>query len=651
MGGRKGKRGNCVVTRIHSQAPRPLPRSQLPLVRDVDLALEDAVERLLVSKEEAVKTVSCDIEDIYRNASIPTIHPQKVRQKVVSVLELRRNAVKNLAVDQRTGKVRDQGVGAKKNRRKPKMSEVAGNLFEVKSDVPELEQKFYNDQKGERKLYIGSLDKKVTENNIKVLSEEQKKKEKKALREKELNAREEKEKMRVMEQKDVKQVGKSDVEDEEDDDEDFKSSSVKRKKQNSKESEQLPEFFEICERFSISETAASQVFNHFNKEVKLNQSQIHKKKKLARINKVKEFEMKAVTAIGFDERKDMTKVVDGVGKAGSKRFTKVKEEHCAVVLWPGDVFAGHVVPRGGKAVELAADLDDFFRDRPNIEIENVNTLLSDGCEKMLGWRTGVHASLEKIKGRRFQRVVCFHHHLEKSFEKVICLYRVYTTSPDSFVEPWNTLLSGDIHKVQLVEFQVVPNPHLLTLIEKMCPRVLKDLGTDHRTFIGLLRMAITGKVDEQYAQMKIGPMVTCRFTTTEARFLRCWLSTLHPSFEQTRIMFFIVYVWAEVFLTAKQMNRMEHGPRLLLLEVMLAKKHCTYPEFTMVKASLDYNGQYAHHEAILVSLLASPKPEDRQLAVDTIFSIREQGPRQWDTPTGQRPFKVTHSTIGGYIGI
>ena len=106
MGWRKGKRGNCVVTRIHSQAPRPLPRSQLPLVRDVDLALEDAVERLLVSKEEAVKTVSCDIEDIYRNASIPTIHPQKVRQKVASVLELRRNAVKNLAVDQRTGKVR-----------------------------------------------------------------------------------------------------------------------------------------------------------------------------------------------------------------------------------------------------------------------------------------------------------------------------------------------------------------------------------------------------------------------------------------------------------------------------------------------------------------------------------------------------------------
>ena len=123
------------------------------------------------------------------------------------------------------------------------MSEVASNLFEIKSYVPEMEQEFYNDQKGERKLYIGLLDKSVTENNIKALSEEEEQKKKKALREEGEIAREEKEKMRVMEQKDVKPVGESDAEDEEeDDDEDFKSSSVKRKKQNSKETEQLPGF-------------------------------------------------------------------------------------------------------------------------------------------------------------------------------------------------------------------------------------------------------------------------------------------------------------------------------------------------------------------------------------------------------------------------
>ena len=81
---RKGKIANCAVTMIHSKAPGPLPRSQLPLVRYVDLALEDAMEWLLISKEEAVKTVACDIECIYQNAFIPTIHLKKVCQKVAS---------------------------------------------------------------------------------------------------------------------------------------------------------------------------------------------------------------------------------------------------------------------------------------------------------------------------------------------------------------------------------------------------------------------------------------------------------------------------------------------------------------------------------------------------------------------------------------
>ena len=67
----------------------------------------------------------------------------------------------------------------------------------------------------------------------------------------------------------------------------------------------------------------------------------------------RKFTVKKVKAVGFDERKDITKVEDGVGKAGRKRFTKVREENCAVVLWPGDVFVGHVVHSGGKAADLA----------------------------------------------------------------------------------------------------------------------------------------------------------------------------------------------------------------------------------------------------------------------------------------------------------
>jgi hypothetical protein len=197
-----------------------------------------------------------------------------------------------------------------------------------------------------------------------------------------------------------------------------------------------------------------------------------------------------------------------------------------------------------------------------------------------------------------------------------------------------------VHKLPLVDFEVLAHPSLLALIDSISPQTLRDLNTDHRTFIGCLRIVITGEVDQQFLQMRIGPLVHSRFTTTETRFIRKWPSTESPCFEQTRITRYIVYVWAESFLTAKVKNRMEDGSRLLLLELMLAKKYLSNPEITMLKSSMDFNGQYCHHESILVSLLASPIAEERKLAVETIFRIREEGPKVWKTSSGQRPFKV-----------
>ena len=650
----KSQRVGSTIEKVYSLSrPRPLPSQQLPLYRDVDLALEDAKVHKQMSPAEAVNKVTDEVINLYTRSSISTINPVKIKQKVASVLELRRNHIKNIAEDSRTGKVRDQFKHRKRKKNgltnKIKLREVQDKIFEVKKDVPDLEMEFYKDQCGTRLLFIGPLDRKTTDENKTALMELEASEAKKKKREAAVEKRSKREELRKQQEVSNSLEEPNSEEMETDDDLDkveYQVSHPKRKReQEDEDEEKLPDLLEIVERFDISETAASHVFNLFSKNKKLSQCQMNQKKKKARIEKARQFTVKRVKAIGFDERKDITKVEDGVGKAGRKRFTRVREEHCAVVLWPGEVFAGHVVPSGGKATELAADLDKFFKDRPGIDISGAQVLISDGCEKMLGWKTGVHASFEKLMGRRFLRVVCFFHHIELSFTVIIKLYGVYTTSPNSFVAPWNELLTGDIHKIPVVAFQVLPNPPLLALINRMSIDVLKDLGTDHRIFIGIIKMVITGEVDEQYASMKIGPMVTSRFTTTETRFGRHWLSTSDPTFEETRVMRFLVYVWAEVFLTAKEMNRFEHGPRLLLLELMLAKKHCSQPEFTMLKSSLDFNGQNGHHESILVSLLASPELEDRQLAVNTIFTIREQGPRTWNTPSGQRPFKVNKTRL------
>ena len=101
----------------------------------------------------------------------------------------------------------------------------------------------------------------------------------------------------------------------------------------------------------------------------------------------------------------------------------------------------------------------------------------------------------------------------------------------------------------------------------------------------------------------------------------------------------------------KHLNRFVDAPRLLLLEVMLSSKHCSYPEKTLLATSLSHNGQMAHPENVLVSMLASPMAEDRKTAVDIIFAIRAKGPLVWKTKSGQRPFKVSVILINLVWGV
>ena len=417
----------------------------------------------------------------------------------------------------------------------------------------------------------------------------------------------------------------------------------KRRRMSKEDTGKLGDLLAHCERFNVSETGISAIYNLQKVQEKtdhrLNQSQVHKKKKLIRIKNVKTFENEEVTAIGFDERIDWTKMEAGVGVKGHKRFVKMKQEHCVVITYPEAKFAGHIVPRDGTGATLGTDINQFTLDR-KIDWKGIKYLVSDCCEKMFGWKTGVHATLEKIHGCPFGRIGCFFHHIEKSFECVFLLYTGHTSSPGSYSAGIGKLMKGDIHKLPLADFQVLDNPSLLALLDQISEETFRSLSNDHQIFFGLLRIAITGKVVERWLSMKIGEMITSRFTTTEVRVVRLWLSTSNPSFEHTRVMSYLVNVWGPVFAQIKQHNLFLEAPRALLLEVMLTAQHCSYPERTLLSSSMSTNGQMSHPESVLPSMLASTSAEERRRAVDIIFSIREQGPRVWDTPTGVRPFKV-----------
>ena len=223
---------------------------------------------------------------------------------------------------------------------------------------------------------------------------------------------------------------------------------------------------------------------------------------------------------------------------------------------------------------------------------------------------------------------------------VLLLYSGHSTSPGTYKDGVGKEIKMDVHKLPLKTFKVLPNPSLL-LLNKISHETISKLSTDHQVFIGLAKIIITGQVEDRWISMKIGPVVASRFTTTQVRCLRLWLSKDSPTHGLTRVVGYIIFVWAEVFILSRHKNLLTEAPRLLLLEVMLTRKFCSLPEKILLKTSISYNGQMGHRESVLLAMLASPFKEERSLAVQVIFAIREQGPREWDTTSGIRPFKVT----------
>ena len=63
-------------------------------------------------------------------------------------------------------------------------------------------------------------------------------------------------------------------------------------------------------------------------------------------------------------------------------------------------------------------------------------------------------------------------------------------------------------------------------------------------------------------------------------------------------------------------------------------------ELSVLKTAMNSNGEFAHHDNVLVSLLASYDIEERKVAINIIFQIREKEKvtQRWKTATGQRLF-------------
>ena len=335
-----------------------------------------------------------------------------------------------------------------------------------------------------------------------------------------------------------------------------------------------------------------------------------------------------------------------LGNLGCRGVTAIlRSIDCSVNLFTEDgqeVNAGFFTPQNGSGSALAEGLFEFCQSR-KVNFSYLVGLCSDGCEKMVGWENGAHALFEQLLGRPLLRLICFFHHEERAFRADFKLYGYNTKSPSTLSEPWKTLLIGDINKMPLKDFKVLPNETLLSDIRQTKSNKIK-LSKDHEIFLDILLTIITGK-DSAGIFRKIGPLVHSRFTTTESRMARAYLSTDCPPIELERMVQYLVYVWAPVYVKSKILQNVGFsGPSLLLMETQLARQHLNKEEFEAVLTSMCHNGYFASHEAILTAMLHSVNKAEREQGLEIILNLRKL-PNRVLSCQGVRVVKRRHCRI------
>ena len=593
---------------LYGRGAKMIPQRMLPTKADVDLSCEYQIKKG-ATEAEAVERTSEDIFRAYTSLTEIKVTYKSIIQSVKAIRSRRYDRVRQLTVDKRTGDMREGKKGknrkGKGKRQLPKgqnFSDWANTVFYCPREVPPSDLEFLEDQNGVRKL----------RRNPRVIPEPN------------LNL------TPVIPSGVIDSDSESESESEPDNDSDLDFEPPETPAPKRAKKVLPPNLLDSGERYHMSSAAIAQVYNDTSKDgttysaegVRRNRNKVREKEGCP------DFSNLHIEGLGCDERQDPTDFGQGECR---------KEEHASVIAYTGEeeINVGFFVPESGTGASLANGLYLFCMHR-KMNLSSLYFLVTDGCSKMKGWKTGFHVEFEKLMQRELVRVFCFFHHFEKTFESVFKFHGGETTGPTSLTPEWQTLIRDNIHKGDITDFRQIENTFVLSLVNDI-PEGAK-LSSDHEIFVALVETICSGKVSSK-VHRKIGPMNHARMTTTETRALSAYIRSGDPPVYLVRVVNYLINVFAPVFCLSKIFYKSYFmAPKLLLLEAMLCKKHLSDDELCRASKSLDINGQMSHNENIILCCLSSQDVEERTLGVETILRIRHKASSLQQPETGIRPF-------------
>lgn len=615
------------VTRAQLTCPvygiaNELETKQLPNIREVMQHfsfIQTQFPTNIKTSDIAIK-VATNVLEIWNKASIPTVSAKRVQQKIESLRKALRVILKR--------------KGEAKNTAFSLAWQESSNLFDIAecqcleynncacprdAKVPTLEREFLLDQRNERKMVIGCLDKETT-NKLSNKSE-------RALKRQRYY-----ESITCDESNAAYNISIDEIDPNSSDDDDKCEDSENNEEsesetESSRNMTKFPTVARECDRYGISDTAGAAIatavlvdYGIIKKDDRIaiiDRAKLRRQRQQLRTSLMQKANVSlSESAVGpkaifFDGRKDKT--MCSTSRSG-KRFQT--EEHVTILEQPNSVFLGHVSPESGSSLHIKMSIVDYFIEN-QIPLDNIVAIGADGTNVNTGAHNGVIRLLELHIGHALQWFICLYHFNELPLRHLMLHLDGTTTGPTAFSGTIGKQLQN-CQELPVTKFEAKQN-NLPTVLQKVTNI---DISKDQKYLFEMCRAIEAGELTQKLATKDPGPMVHSRWLTTANRILRLYVSSTSPSRELLLMTDYVLKVYAPIWFSIKLKPQCYMGARHLWHLIQLSR-FLPENERTVVDKCIQRNAYFGHPENIILSMLVDERKEIRELAARRIKLARE----------------------------
>ena len=338
-------------------------------------------------------------------------------------------------------------------------------------------------------------------------------------------------------------------------------------------------------------------------------------------NKVKVLDDSPITAVYFDDKKDLTCTMRK-DESGTTRYTKIKQEHCVLTSEPSGTYMTHFAPKKGTA---AAVSEGVVAGIVKLDAsKSIKLIGSDTTNTMSGAEGGAQHYVEEALERNLQRVFCDLHTNELPFRHLFQHLDGKTSGKDSFKGPQGKACK-DVKKLKVkATFPAVTAGDSIPVLSD---EVMHDLSWDQKCLYKLLNAVRDGKSNIDIVNMQFGGLNHSRWLTLAIRLLYLYMCEHNLTPEVTEklntLIHFIMTNYGPMWFTIKMKPLITDAPKHVYHQTKLLKL-LPASVVEIVKPYVSRNAYNAHPENLLLAMLDDDDVDVRRKAVNIIKTIRTE---------------------------